>query len=108
MMKFGQIWRRKPRSTDSHFVSPLDRVRDMRDHGGWQPLTAPCSIQQRADRVAEAREHVVLPPLGSEHETRPLEQPSRVDWWDLLWAALVGIAGFFAIVLVWLIFISED
>jgi len=109
-MKFGQIWWRKPHSTDSHFVSALDRVREMREHADWEPLTPPTNIQQRADRVADARGRVIIPPLAGERERRLSQRASRSDWmWDALGALLVvALAGFLAILLVWLIFISKD
>jgi hypothetical protein len=69
MIKFLHARRRKPDQSVSHFASTIERIRDMRGHSQWEPLTPPSSIHQRADRVAEAREHIKVPPLANERET---------------------------------------
>jgi hypothetical protein len=81
-MKMGS-WRfgtHKASAPASELVPALDRVREMREHSEWQPVTPPDTIQQRSDRVAAAREHITIPPLAGEHGTNALD-PRQLNPW---------------------------
>jgi len=75
MFKFLHAQRRKAGESASHVVSTLQRIRDIREHFQWEPLTPPFTIRERTDRIAEAREHIKVPPLANERE--PWKTPQQ-------------------------------
>src|SRR6185503_17823454 len=77
MINPAQLWRRKPTSATSHCETTLERVRAMRQHAAWESSAPQWSIEERADRVAEARAHVRIPALGNERE---VGEPKRYLW----------------------------
>jgi hypothetical protein len=91
-MKLG-TWRfGKHKATPaSHFVSVLDRVREMREHSAWEPATSPNTIQQRSDRVAVAREHITIPPLAGEHGVETFNRGKRSPWLESYRPFLYGV-----------------
>ena len=104
MIRFLHIGRRKSPVTTSALNSPLERVRDMRGHSDWEPLTNPSNIQERADRVSRAREQIAIPPLACERKTE-MERlyASRLWWMHFVWPLVIGIAAFLAALLAALI-----
>ena len=101
MTRLAHIWRRKPATSASQFESTLERVRDIREQSAWESATNPSSIQQRADRLAEARAHIKIPPLGSERHTRELARPDFLRW------IIFSIGGVMALGLAFSIATSE-
>ena len=106
MFKFAHFWQRKQTESASQFVSTLEKVRDMREHSGWEPLTSSSSIQQRADRLAEAKAHIEIPLLGAERETR--EEPKPRFWMsEFMRPTLYSVAAFIAVGIGLYVFVPE-
>lgn len=92
MIKLGHIWRRKGKpAVASHFNPALTRVREMREHSAWPPATDPDTIHQRAERVKEAREHVLIKPHSDAPACIRLPNAARRRAWiGELFLPLVG------------------
>jgi hypothetical protein len=75
MFKFLHARRQKAGESSSHVLSTLERIRDMREHSQWEPLTQPATVRERTDRLAETREHIKVPPLANEREPWKALQP---------------------------------
>ena len=88
--------RRKRRAeiADPGFSSALNRVRDIREHAEWEPLTDQTTIQERSERVDHVRRQIIIPPLASEHG--PLQHeahiPRRELWRNTYRTLLYGSA----------------
>jgi len=108
-MKLGH-WRSRPQQAEpaaSQLVPALDRVREMREHSAWEPLTRPSTIQERMERVSSARRQIRIPPLAGERDAHGLEYPRRLWFREVFEALLVVIAGAPVIFLVWLALIAD-
>jgi hypothetical protein len=91
-MKLGS-WRlgtHKATAAASQLVPALDRVREMREHSEWEPVTPPDTIQQRSDRVTAAREHITIPPLAGEHGTDAPDRREPSIWLESFRPFLYG------------------
>src|SRR4051812_734568 len=102
-MKLGH-WRSRPQQAEptvSQLVPALNRVREMREHSAWEPLTPSSSIQERAERVSTVKRHITLPPLAGERERASdiFEYPVRMWLREAFQASLVIIAGAVVILL---------
>src|SRR5687767_13031905 len=80
MMRLGQLWRRKRKTPSAQFVATLERVREMREHSAWKPLTRDASIEQRAERVTKQREQLTIPRLASDREAPVAPETLRDAW----------------------------
>ena len=98
MIRFLHLRRRESPVAASALGSPLERVRDLRGHSDWEPLTNPSNIRERADRVAEARQRIEIPPLAHQRETTEAESRffHTAEFWRPM---LYTIAGFSILVL---------
>jgi len=108
-MKLGH-WHSRPHQaepTASQLVPALDRVREMREHSAWEPLTSQSNIQGRAERVSTVRQQITIPPLASQHNARGIDDWKRIWFLDAFGALLIVITGALAILLVWLTLIAE-
>lgn len=95
-MKLGQ-WRSQAQQaepTASQLVPALDRVREMREHSAWEPLTSASNIQERAERVSKTRRQITVPPLAGERRRKNEIFDIRRLWLrEAFEALLVVIAG---------------
>ena len=70
MIKFLHLRRtRQQRQPTAGLTSALDRVREIREHTDWEPLTDSHTIHERAERVTHARKQITIPPLAHESES---------------------------------------
>ena len=109
-MKLGH-WRSRPQQaepTASQLVPALDRVREMREHSTWEPLTAASNIRERAERVSGIRQHVRIPKLADEREPGQGLELSPTIWLrEAVTAPFIVIAGALVIVLVWVTLFAD-
>jgi len=93
MIRFLHIGHRKQREhSDPGLSSALDRVREIREHADWQPLTDPATIHERGDRVAAKRREITIPLLAHERETRRERIRSSLYLQDTFRSILYGTA----------------
>jgi len=109
-MKLGH-WRSRPQQAEpaaSQLVPALDRVREMREHSGWEPLTRPSTIQERADHVANVRKRVTIPPLAGERGGDYQKTHSIAPWLlDSLRPIFYGSSAMLALILSLYVFTPE-
>src|SRR5205809_7621027 len=81
--------------TASQLVPALERVREMREHSAWEPLTSANTSRERAERVSKTRRQITVPPLAGERRRKNeiFEYPVRLWLREAFEALLVVIAG---------------
>ena len=96
------FWR-KPGVEVSRFATVLPRIRAIREECDWQPLSSPSAVEQRRERVQDARRRIIYHPIPYD---RSLEWrlPLRRTWW--LWLA-VGLAALSVVALIWLSAVTD-
>ena len=77
------FWR-KPGVEVSRFATVLPRLRAIREERDWQPLSGASAVEQRRERVQEARRRIIYHPIPYDRSME-WRLPLRRTWW--LWLA---------------------
>ena len=103
-MELRQLFSRKRSAERSSLTGILPRVQRMRQSCEWEPVVTPEVVEERAQRVAEARKNITWEPKSFEHTTagpqQSQDETKRLTWllaavlaavcWICLWIGLAG------------------
>ena len=96
------FWR-KPGVEVSRFATVLPRLRAIREERDWQPLSGASAVEQRRERVQEARRRIIYHPIPYDRSME-WRLPLRRTWW--LWLA-GGIAVLSVAALIWISAVAD-